>query len=284
MNDAPTSLDALRHEIDTVDDALHDLLMRRAALVGEIGTAKNTAQSAVFRPSREAALLRRLLARNDSNLPALALVRIWREVIGASTLIQGGVTVAYCPVGDVVTGDRLARGRFGAGATLLPVSTPAQVVMSVTGGDALVGLVPVPRQDDTAPWWPQIYGRIGDAAVQVVAGVPFLLAGEVGEVSAFVIAKGETEPSGDDRSLIVLECDQPFSRDRIRSVLTENGFDPAHSVSYDDPGQPGIQLHLADVAGVVAPDDQRLANVCLALPAVAVGQIGVYAAPITVTA
>lgn len=284
MNDAPPSLDALRREIDTVDDALHDLMMRRAALVGEIGAVKNTAQAAVFRPSREAALLRRLLARNDANLPPLALVRIWREVIGASTLIQGGLTVAYCPVGDAVTGDRLARGRFGAGAALLPVSTPAQVVMSVTSGEALVGLVPVPRQDDAAPWWPQVYGRIGDAAVQVVAGVPFLLAGEAKEVSALVIAQGEPEPSGDDRSLVVLECDQPFSRDRIRSVLTENGFDPAHSVSYDDPGRPGIQLHLADVAGHVVLDDPRLANVRLALPAAAVGRIGAYAAPVPVTA
>jgi chorismate mutase-like protein len=284
MNDAPPSLDALRREIDTVDDALHDLLMRRAALVAEIGALKNTAQTAVFRPSREAALLRRLLARNDDNLPALALVRIWREVIGASTLIQGGLTVAYCPVGDAVTGDRLARERFGTGAAVLSVSTPAQVVTSVTSGEASVGLVPVPRQDDAAPWWPRVYGRIGDAAVQVVAGVPFLLADEAEAVSAFVIAKGEPEPSGDDRSLIVLECDQPFSRDRIRSVLTENGFDPAHSVSYDDPGRPGIQLHLADVAGHVAPDDQRLANVGLALPAVAVGQIGAYATPIPVTA
>ncbi|NKB48320.1 MAG: chorismate mutase [Alphaproteobacteria bacterium] len=283
MNDAPQSLDALRREIDTVDDALHDLLMRRSALVADIGALKKGEQAAVFRPSREAALLRRLLARNNQKLPASAVVRIWREVIGASTLIQGGLTVAYCPIGDVVTGDRLARGRFGAGAKVVPVATPAQVVTAVTSGEASVGVVPVPRQDDTAPWWPSIYGRVGDAAVQVVAGVPFLLSEEGGDVSALVIARGAAEPSSDDRSLLVFECSEPFSRDRIRAVLSENGFDPSHTVSYDDPGGPGTHLHLADVAGFVAPGDPRLTSVRMALPAVAAWHVGAYAAPIAIT-
>ena len=283
MNDATQSLDALRREIDTVDDALHELLLRRAALVGDIGALKNNQQTAVFRPSREALLLRRLLVRHSGTLPALSVVRIWREIIGASTLIQGGLTVAYCPIGDVVTGDRLARGRFGAGVTVLPVATPTQVVTAVTSGDASVGLVPVPRQDDDAPWWPHVYGRSGDAAVQVVAGVPFVLAGDGEEVSAFVIARGEAEASGDDRSLIVFECSEPSSLDRVREVLATNGFAPAHTVSYDDPGRSGAHLHLADLAGHVVLDDPRLVNVRLALPAASVWQVGVYAAPIGIS-
>jgi chorismate mutase/prephenate dehydratase len=283
MNDAPPSLDVLRREIDTVDDALHDLLMRRAALVGDIGALKDSQQAAVFRPAREALLLRRLLARNDGKLPAPAVVYIWREIIGASTLIQGGLTIAYCPIGDVVTGDRLARGRFGAAAPVMPVPTPAQVVTAVTSGEASIGLVPVPRQDDTVPWWPLVYGRTGDAAVQVVAGVPFVLSDDGAEVSALVIARGEAEPSGDDRSLIVFECSEPFSRDRVREVLAANGFDSTHSVSYDDPARPDAHLHLTDIAGYVALDDPRLANVRLALPASAVWQVGVYATPFGIT-
>jgi len=280
MNDAPRSIDALRREIDTVDDALHDLLMRRAALVTDIGALKNSEQTAVFRPAREAVLLRRLLARHGGKLPVSAVVRIWSEIIAASTLIQGGLTVAYCPIGDVVTGDRMAHGRFGAGAPMAPVPTPAQVITAVTSGEASVGLVPVPRQDDSAPWWTLLYGRTGGAEVQVIAGVPFVLDGEGEELSAMVIARGKAEPSGDDRSLIVFECSEPFSRDRIRDVLTENGIDPGHTVSYDDPVRPDAHLHLADVAGHVVLDDPRLDKVRRALPASSVWQIGVYATPI----
>jgi chorismate mutase-like protein len=280
MNDAPRSLDALRREIDTVDDALHDLLMQRAALVAEIGALKSSARATIFRPAREALLMRRLLARSDGKLPVGALVRIWSEIIAASALIQGGVTVAYCPIGDAVTSDRLARGRFGAGVQLVPVSAPAQVVTAVTGGEASVGLVPVPRQDDRAPWWPLLFGRSGDAAVQVVAGVPFVL-GEGEDLSGLIIAPGSAEPSGDDRSLVVFESEEPFSRDRVRKVLTDNGFDPAHAVSYEDPGRAGAHLYLADVFGHVALDDPRLDAVRRALPASSVDRIGVYAQPIT---
>ncbi len=279
MNDAPRSLDALRREIDTVDDALHDLLRRRAALVAEIGALKSSERTTIFRPAREALLLRRLLARGDGKLPVDALVRIWSEIIAASTQIQGGLTVAYCPIGDAVTADRLARGRFGAGASLVPVSTPAQVVTAVTGGEASVGLMPVPRQDDRAPWWPLLYGRTGEAAVQVVAGVPFALRGGE-ELSGLVIARGTAEPSGDDRSLIVFESDEPFSRDRVRKSLTDNGFDSAQTLSYDDPGRPCVHLYLADVRGHVAPDDARLDSVRQVLPASSIGTVGVYARPI----
>lgn len=280
MNDAPRSLDALRREIDTVDDGLHDLLMRRAALVAEIGALKNSERTAVFRPAREAALLRRLLARGDGTLPVRAIERIWREIIAASTQLQGTLTIAYCPIGDAVTGDRLAHARFGAGAAVVPVESAAQVVTAVTSGEASVGLVPMPRQDDQVPWWPLLYGRSGAVAAQVVAGVPFVLGGDDAP-SAFVIAPGQAEPSGDDRSLIVFECDAPRSRDGVRQALVQNGFDPVQLVSYDDPGRPGTHSHLADVAGYVALDDARVDAVRRVLPASSVWQVGVYAAPIT---
>ena len=254
--------------------------MQRAALVGEIGELKNTDQTAVFRPAREAVLLRRLLARHDGSLPAAAVVRVWSEIIAASTLLQGGLTVAYCPIGDDVTADRMVHGRFGAGVAVAPAPTPAQVIMAVTSGEASVGVVPVPRQDDSTPWWTLLYGRSGSAEVQVVAGVPFIVEDDAEELGGMVIALGTAEPSGDDRSLIVFECSEPFSRDRIRDVLGENGIEAVRTVSFDDPAQPDAHLHLADVVGHVPLDDPRLDKVRLALPAQNAWQIGVYAAPI----
>ncbi|MSP68599.1 MAG: hypothetical protein EXQ96_11060, partial [Alphaproteobacteria bacterium] len=53
----------LRSEVDEVDDALHDLLIRRAEIVERIAAAKqNPGVDAATRPAREAAIMRRLLA------------------------------------------------------------------------------------------------------------------------------------------------------------------------------------------------------------------------------
>ena len=63
-------LAALRAELDGIDDAMHDLLMRRAACVEEV--ARSGKRSAL-RPGREASIIRRLLARHQGALPPHAL-------------------------------------------------------------------------------------------------------------------------------------------------------------------------------------------------------------------
>ena len=98
MNEDPTSLDELRRKIDTVDDSIHDLLKKRADLVKQIGVLKNSQQTNIFRPSREALLLRRLLAQNSGDFSSISLIRVWKEIIGASTQMQGGLKIAYCSI------------------------------------------------------------------------------------------------------------------------------------------------------------------------------------------
>ena len=70
---APT-LGDVRAELDRIDDALHDLLMERAAVVGRLAEGRLKGP-AVLRPGREAAILRRLLARHRGALPPAAVVR-----------------------------------------------------------------------------------------------------------------------------------------------------------------------------------------------------------------
>ena len=90
MTDLPSpdlsspDLASLRAEIDSIDDAVHDLLMRRAALSARMAASRVKNDSFPYRPGREAGILRRLLARHHPPLPAGTMVRIWREIIAAS--------------------------------------------------------------------------------------------------------------------------------------------------------------------------------------------------------
>src|SRR5438270_7424679 len=67
MRNATDMLEDLRSEIDQIDDALHDLLMQRAEVSGEIAKVKQARDPQrqglvpAFRAAREAAILRRLL-------------------------------------------------------------------------------------------------------------------------------------------------------------------------------------------------------------------------------
>ncbi|WP_042704124.1 chorismate mutase, partial [Azospirillum sp. B506] len=131
MASARTPLDDLRREIDQIDDAIHDLLMRRAAVVERIGAAKGNgaaeagAQPVFLRPAREATILRRLMARHAGTFPAQVVVRIWREMITAFTRMQGPFAVAvYAPEDRRGFWD-VARDHFGGFVPMTAVNTPA---------------------------------------------------------------------------------------------------------------------------------------------------------------
>jgi chorismate mutase len=164
--DAPSpDLLALRAELDALDDALLDTLHRRAEVVERVGALGRKGPVAL-RPGREAAIIRRLLARHTGALPRAAIARIWRELLSATTLMQGPTLFSVCetvPGGDTAA---LAREHFGALARLHIHRTPAQALREVSSGLATAGLLPVPVEEGCPsgppgrrvrrappPWW-----------------------------------------------------------------------------------------------------------------------------------
>ena len=75
-------LAALREEIAALDDALIDILARRAALAAEIGEIKQRLGLPVMDPAREAEVVRRAAAaaRNRGVDPELVRAVLWRVI------------------------------------------------------------------------------------------------------------------------------------------------------------------------------------------------------------
>ena len=282
MNPAPdaspapgpeTSLAALRAEIDAVDDALHDLLMRRADVVARLAASRVKGDGAIpLRPGREASILRRLLARHSGPLPAAALVRLWREILSASSAMQGGFSVAL-PAGDEEL-HRAARSRFGAVAALDPRAGPEAALSALAGGGAQAAVLPVPAAEGAGAWWTGL-----DAPrLQVVARLPFYAVAPVPQ--AMVVTRDGPDPSGDDRSLLrlALASDEASLPDAILGALREVGLlDRAPPLLSR---QHGSVLALAEVDGAVSADDPRLSALQARLPANRVQPLGFYATPI----
>src|SRR3546814_489049 len=165
MSDNTPSLDDLRREIDEIDDAIHDLLMRRPELARPIGRAKG--QGAVFmRPGREARVLRRLVARHKGPFPKPVVTRIWREIISVFTRLQGPFSAAaYAPQEgpDLAV---LTRDHFGSLTPVTRFESEMGVLRAVSSGKANIGVLPLPEADRGPPWWPKL-ARPGKATPQV---------------------------------------------------------------------------------------------------------------------
>src|SRR5512132_3186456 len=204
--DAP-KLNALRQEIDAIDGDLHQLIRRRASLVGEISASKPSGGLSL-RPGREATVMRQRLAAHDGAFPAAAVYRMWREMMSAFALMQTpGLKIAICRPADQPGFWDLARDHFGCQIPFVANDTPAQVLAAVRANPTTLGVVPAPSAADSAPWWPLLAGH--DATLpNVVARLPFLTMpnARARGISAFVLARMEPEDSGDDRALIALEA------------------------------------------------------------------------------
>ena len=89
----------LRNKIDGLDSELVRLLNERAEVAKEIGEIKARAGLPVYRPEREAEVLKKICGKNEGPLPNESLVAIWREVMCACRGLESELKVATNPVG-----------------------------------------------------------------------------------------------------------------------------------------------------------------------------------------
>jgi len=286
MADAEPTLAQLRGEIDAIDDQLLSLLMRRAGVALAIGAAKNAHEpkGLAMRPGREAQVLRRLVAGGDGPFPKAVVVRLWRELMGAVLRLQSPFTVAvYTPPGQPGYWD-LARDHFGSLTPASAHDTPQQVVNAVGGGRASVGVLPMPDGDDPQPWWPMMLAR--DAVhPRIVARLPFGAGDTVrgAPLEAFAVAACESEPTGRDRSLLIVEASGEISRSSILAEGRSAGLEAGAIQSWQPPGETQSWLHLIDIDGFLPPEDPRLAGFAARLGK-SLGRIwpvGGYAVPLS---
>jgi len=87
------TLEQLRQEIDRLDEQILPLLNRRAALAVEIGAIKQSNGTALYVPSRERAVLQRLVSGNAGPLSHRSVCRIYAEIMAASLALEHNVPV-----------------------------------------------------------------------------------------------------------------------------------------------------------------------------------------------
>jgi len=264
MTENTQTLGDLRAEIDSLDESLHDLLIRRAEITRAIAKVKwpsNEGEGKValaIRPAREAQILRHLLSRHKGDLPRRVIVRIWREIMAASLQSQTKFHV-HVYIGDDQTafGD-LVHAHFGSLTPVREHSRAAAVVQECAEESDSLGVVPFPEMEQHGvPWWAQL-APPGHEGPRVIAKLPFIVHPDENQPTAFAIGAAEHEASGDDTTLIRVETEAGLSRGRLMTLLKGAGFD-AHIISTcriaDGAQEDGALLA---VDGFVAAQDSRL--------------------------
>lgn len=135
-------LDALRKEIDRIDQDLLALLNRRVQLAQQVGHYKMERGMEVYVPSREEEVFGKLTASNAGPLPEKAVRAIYREIISAAISLEKPLQVAYLGPEATYT-HQAALKNFGSSIRYLSMHSVPDVFTAVRRGDADYGVVPV---------------------------------------------------------------------------------------------------------------------------------------------
>ncbi|MGZ3180973.1 MAG: prephenate dehydratase [Telluria sp.] len=142
-------LKPLREQIDAIDAQLLDLLSRRAKLAQEVGHVKAETKAPVFRPEREAQVLRGVADRNPGPLGNHAVQTIFREIMSACRALEKRVTVAYLgPQGTF--SEQAVYQQFGTSVDTMPCVSIDEVFRATEAGTADFGVVPVENSSEGA--------------------------------------------------------------------------------------------------------------------------------------
>lgn len=164
-----SELERLRAAIDAIDTDLLEKINRRAELARRVRTAKGESESvALYRPEREARVIRRLLAENPGPLGGETIRRLFREIMSACLAQQEALKIGY--LGPPGTFSQAAvHEHFGHAIRALPLTTIDELFGEVEAGNADFGVVPVENSTE---------GMI-DHTLDNLLLTPLLICGEI---------------------------------------------------------------------------------------------------------
>ncbi|GAM98357.1 chorismate mutase I [alpha proteobacterium U9-1i] len=241
-------LDAVRREVDRVDEQLLALVGERLRLTDSLAVLKATGPGLPIRPGREITLLRKLIAEAPQPVEPELVVELWRGLIAASLRRQRKVDV-------VVGGGRndptrmfdIARRHFGARTRVQHVGEPQMALQrAAENPENCVAVVPWLAAPGVGAWWPALSERRFHG-LHLIAGLPMLgPASEEPEAAVFAVA----QPEEGGRDVTLLLAFDPHHR--LQRALNEIGF-TGKEVSRAEPRV------LVRIDGFVAPNDTRAA-------------------------
>ncbi len=140
-------LKPLRQQIDAIDTQILDLLNQRARVAQQVGHVKAETDAPVFRPEREAQVLRSVAERNPGPMLSPDVQTVFREIMSACRALEKRVTVAYLgPVGTF--SEQAVYQQFGRAVEGMPCTSIDEVFRATEAGTADFGVVPIENSSE----------------------------------------------------------------------------------------------------------------------------------------
>ena len=163
-----SQIDKLRKQIDKIDFQILDLLKKRSKIAENIGKEKKS--NNLFRPERQANILRNILKKNGNNLNPSYILSFWRSIFLSQIDVQGGI--------KLLLSNNIANSYiktiydyFSHDIEIITINNTSKALEKVYNGKNILTILPYPSYNKGAQWWTnkrleKLYG---------IAALPFFL-------------------------------------------------------------------------------------------------------------
>jgi len=144
MSSKPISLQEIREKINAIDSDILRLLEARGEVALQVADVKRQQKNdpVIYRPEREAQMIRRYQEQFQGALDSKDVGSIFRAIISSCRSLQQQQTIAYLgPEGTY--SQQAVIEQFGPSVKLIPVVSIEEVFNTIKRGDARYGVVPI---------------------------------------------------------------------------------------------------------------------------------------------
>ncbi len=163
-----SQIDKLRKQIDKIDFQILDLLKKRSKIAENIGKEKKS--NNLFRPERQASILRNILKKNGNNIKPLYILSFWRSIFLSQIDVQGGI--------KLIISNNIANSYiktiydyFSHDIEIITMNNTSKALEKVYNGKNLLTILPYPSKNRGAKWWTN--KRL--EKLYAIAALPFFL-------------------------------------------------------------------------------------------------------------
>jgi chorismate mutase / prephenate dehydratase len=262
------SPDELRDRIEEIDARIHDALTERASTETDLVSAYATTgeTTPLFRPERDADLMRQMVERHTGEMPLTTVEHIWRDIICACTKLGADTTVHLDGSAELMEMLDLARFYFGFSVELVAGSDASDVVGAVADSKNDLGIVALADRAEL-PWW----RGLSEAGARVRARLRFVVLEErPADLPALVLAKVDSLVDAVD----IAVYDARWS-DRLPVKLMDQGIEVLSFYR----SASGVDALLA-ISGDLSEEDVMTACAAAGARPDVLRCVGGYAAPI----
>ena len=163
-----SQIDKLRKQIDKIDFQILDLLKKRSKIAENIGKEKKS--NNLFRPERQASILRNMLKKNDNNLNPLYILSFWRSIFLSQIDVQGGIKLILS--NNIVNSYiKTIYDYFSHDIEIITMNNTSKALEKVYNGKNILTILPYPSNNKGAKWWTNIQLE----KLYAIAALPFFL-------------------------------------------------------------------------------------------------------------